>query len=81
MRLEQDTVDLLQINDLGAVADGLEQGAEAQIFDPSEYSFGRADDERERVVGEGGVREGDPVELTADKVGEASGASLCIKTE
>ena len=71
MRLEQNAVDLLQIDNLGAVADGLEQSAEAQIFDPSEYSFGGADDERERVVREGGVREGDLVELTTDKVGNA----------
>jgi hypothetical protein len=46
MGLEQDAVDLLQVNCFGAVADGLEQGADA------EDSFAGADDERERVVRE-----------------------------
>ena len=62
--MQEDAVDLLQVDDFGAVADGLEQSAEAEILGAAQAAFGGAYDEGERVVGESAVREGDFVELT-----------------
>lgn len=81
MRLEQDAIDLLEVDCFGAVADGLQQGAETQVLGAAEHAFGRADDETERIVGEGGVSEGDLIEFAADEVREAIWSHFCIKTE
>ena len=82
MRLQQHAVDLLQVDDFGAVADSLQQRAKAQVLEAPEHAFGRADDERERVVGEGAVRERDLVELARGRSrSRLSGAIFCIKTE
>jgi hypothetical protein len=64
--LEEDAIDLFEVDGLGAIADRLEQGAETEVFGASEDALARADDEAERVVGEGGVGEGHPVELGAE---------------
>ncbi len=74
--LKQDAVDLFEVDGFDAVAHGLEHGAEAEIFGPAQDSLGRADDEGERVVGEGGMSEGDLVELGADEVDEAVGGEF-----
>jgi hypothetical protein len=37
--LKQDAVDLFQVDGFGAVADGLEHGAEAEILDPAQDAF------------------------------------------
>lgn len=42
--LEEDGVDLFEIDGLGAVADGFDEGADAEVFDGSERTFGGADE-------------------------------------
>ena len=72
VRLEQDAVDLLEVDGLGAVADSLEQRADAEVASRPEDTLAGADDEAESVVGESAVSEGDAVELGKD---EAAGDS------
>ena len=52
VRLEQDAVDLLEVDGLGAVSDGLEQSAEAEVAHATKHASGGAHDEGERVRGE-----------------------------
>lgn len=44
-------VDLLELDGFGAIAHGLEQGAEAEVSGLAQAAFGGGDDEAERVVG------------------------------
>jgi hypothetical protein len=46
--LEQDAVDLFEIDDLDAVTDGLEQGADAEVASAAQDAFAGADNEIER---------------------------------
>ena len=73
MGLEEDAIDLLEVDGATAVADGLDQGAEAEVAGTAEVSLGGAHDEGERVRGEGRVRHCDGVELGADEVGHVVG--------
>lgn len=57
VRLQEDTVDLLEVDGLGTVSDGLEQGSETEVSQASEHAIGRAHEARERVGGEVGMRE------------------------
>ncbi len=54
--LEEHCIDLLEVDGLGAVADGFDEGADAKVFDGSERAFGGTDDEVEGRLGEGVVR-------------------------
>ena len=74
--LQEDAVDLLQVDGFGAVAHGLEHGAEAEVSGAPEDALGGADDEAERVVGEGRVGECHLVELGADEVGHGVGGQF-----
>lgn len=65
--LQQDAVDLLEVDGLGAVADGLHHGGEGEVSDASEDAFAGARDEVERLVGEGVMAESDFVELPEDE--------------
>ena len=71
MRLQKHAVDLLEVDGSCVVARGLGQGAEAEIARFAQTAFGRADDEAERVVGEGVVRERHLVELSANEIRKA----------
>jgi hypothetical protein len=74
--LEEDGVDLFEIDGLGAVADGFDEGADAEVFDGSEGAFGGADDEVQRRLGEGVVGKADVVELAVDVVGDGRRGEL-----
>ena len=54
--LEEDVVDLLEVDGFGAVADGFDHGANAEVFDGPEGAFGAAGDEVGGGFGEGIVR-------------------------
>lgn len=73
MGLHEDAVDLLEAGFALAVADGFEQGADAEVADASQKPFGGADDEGERVVGEGVVRKPAAVELVEDEGADVVG--------
>ena len=47
VRLQQDAIDLLEVDGLGAIADSLDEGAETEIAYASQEAFRRADDERD----------------------------------
>ena len=71
--LEEDGVDLFEVDGFGAVSDGFDHGADAEVFDGAEGSFGAACDEVGGGFGEGGVWESDAVELVCDVGGEVCG--------
>lgn len=71
--LEEDGVDLGEIDGFGAVSDGFDHGANAEVFDGSQGAFGAACDEVGGGIGEGGVREADAFELVVDVAGEVGG--------
>ena len=73
MRLHEDGVDLFEIDGFGAVTDGFEQCAEAEIFHSTQGSFRGADDESGGVLGEGAVRESDTIKLAVDEVEQCGG--------
>jgi hypothetical protein len=81
VRLEQDAVDLFELDDFGAIAHGLEQRAEAEVSGFAQAAFRGADDEAERVIGEGAVPERGLVELRPYESAMLSGASFLSKTE
>jgi hypothetical protein len=68
--LEEDGVDLLEIDGLGAVADGFDERTDAEVFDGSEGAFRGADDEVEGLLREGVVGKADVIELAVDVVGD-----------
>ena len=49
MRLQQDAVDLLEVDGADAVANGLEERADAQVAGAAQVALGGADDEPERL--------------------------------
>ncbi len=61
---------------LDAIADGLEERAEAEVSDASEDALGGACDEGEGVVGEDGVGESSAIELGADEGEDVVGGEL-----
>src|SRR5690606_16826234 len=61
---------------LGAVTDGLEERAEAEVADAAEAPLGGTHDEREGVGGEDRVREPGAIELGADEGGDVVGREL-----
>jgi hypothetical protein len=71
--LEEDGVDLLEVDGFGAVPDGFDHAANAEVFDGSEGAFGASCDEVGGGFGEGGVRETDAFELGVDVGGEVGG--------
>ena len=74
--LEEDGVDLREINGFGAVPDGFDHGANAEVFDGSEGAFGAACDEVGGGFGEGCVGEADAFELGVDVLGKICGGEL-----
>ena len=82
VRLHQHAVDLLEVDGLGAVADGLEHGAEAQVARAAQDALGGAHDQVQGLLAEGVVPELDAVELGEDEGGRCRrGASLGSTTE
>lgn len=67
MGLQEDAIDLFEVDGLGAVSHCFEQVCDAEVASAAQHAFRRADEQAERIVGEGAVREGDPVELSADE--------------
>jgi hypothetical protein len=41
VRLKQDAIDLLEVDRLGAIADGFEESAQAEVSSPSQVAGGR----------------------------------------
>lgn len=74
--LEEDGVDLGEVDGFGAISDGFDHGADAEVFDGTEGAFGTACDEVGGGFGEGGVRESDAFELVVDVGGEVGGGEL-----
>lgn len=70
MGLEEDGVDLLEVDGLGAIPDGFDHGADTEVFDSPEGAFGTSGDEVDGLFGKGGVGETDTFELPVDVVGE-----------
>ena len=73
VRLKEDGVDLGGIDGFGAVANGFDQGTDAEVFDGSEGAFAAACDEVEGGFGEGAVRQTDLVELAFDELDKGVG--------
>jgi len=71
--LKKDAVDLGQVDVSHAVAHGLEESGEADVAGRAEDALGGADDQGERVLGEGTVSEGDAVELREDEARDVFG--------
>lgn len=63
MRLDEHAVDLFEIDNARLVADGLDEGGDAEIFCASQKAFAGAHDEGERFGGERVVTESDAVHL------------------
>src|SRR6266851_5757345 len=55
MRLNQDVIDLLEINDAGLVAHRFNEAAQAQVAGAAQKPFAGADDQGQRVRDEGVV--------------------------
>ena len=70
VRLQQDAIDLIEVDGLGAISDSLDEGAEAEVAYASQQALRRADDQRERLEREGRVRESGAVELGMNEAGE-----------
>ena len=73
MGLEEDGVDLLEVDDIGAVTNGLDHGANAEVFDGPEGAFGTSGDEVDGLFGKGGVGKPDAFKLAVDVAGEVLG--------
>jgi len=76
VRLDEDGVNLLKVDGFGAISDGFDHGADAEVFDGSEGAFGTAGDEVGGGFGEGAVRETNTFELVVDVGGEVCGGEL-----
>ncbi len=74
--LEQDGVHLLEIDGFCLVADGFDEGANAEVLYGAQGAFGAAGNEVDGFLIEGGVGKADAVELAADIFGEVSGGEL-----
>ena len=68
--LHEHGVDLLGVDDLCLVANGLDHAAETQVFDGSQNTLGAAGYEMNGGVGEGGVSQSEQIELPVDKGGD-----------
>ncbi|MEI6604774.1 MAG: hypothetical protein WCP35_05655 [Verrucomicrobiota bacterium] len=79
VRLHEHGVDLLEIDGLGLVADGFDKSTGAEVPDGAQDAFGEAQDEVERVVGEGVVRQAGEVELCVDVGLEGVGPSKGVR--
>lgn len=66
--LHEDAVDLFQIDDAFLVADGFEQGTQAEVLGATQEPFTGADDEGQGVVGEGVVAETGAIELVEEEL-------------
>jgi len=71
--LEQDGVDLGEVDGFGAVADGFDHGADAEVFDGAQGAFGTSCDEVGGGLGEGGVWKANAFKLGVDVGGEVGG--------
>ena len=65
--LKEDAVDVLEVHDAGLVADGFDEGAEAEVAGAAKDPFARADDQRQGFGGEGVVAKAGAVELIQDE--------------
>ena len=70
MGLHEDGVDLGKVDGFGLVANGFDEGSNAEVFDGAENAFGGPNDEVEGWFGEGVVRETDSIKLGEDVVFE-----------
>ena len=65
MRLDQHAVDLFEVDFLGVVADGFEQGAEAEVAGAANDPLAGADDQVQRFLAESVVAEVLPTTMTS----------------
>jgi hypothetical protein len=68
MRLKEYAIDLLEVDGLGSVAHGLDEGGYGEISSATKDSVARTSDEAKGVVGEGVVTEGDAVKLVENEL-------------
>lgn len=66
MGLHEDGVDLLAADGFGLVADGFNEGSDAEVADGSKDAFRDADDQGDGFVAEGAVGEAGFVELVVE---------------
>jgi len=74
VRLEKDGIDPLEIDGLGAVADGLDHGADAEVAHRARSALGASRDEAEGLFGEGAVGEADEIELSLHEGDDVAGS-------
>jgi hypothetical protein len=73
VRLDEDAVDLLQVGGAALVADGFEQGAEAEVFGAAQEALAGAHDQGEGAGREGVVAQAAAVELVEDEGFDGAG--------
>ena len=71
--LEEDGVNLGKVDGFGAISDGFDHGADAEIFDGTEGAFSATCDEVGRGFCEGCVWKSNAFELGVDVGGEVGG--------
>ena len=71
--LHEHGVDLFEVNGLGLVANGFDQGADAEVLDGAQGAFGAAQYELDGFFGEGAVGESGEIELLVDISGKSGG--------
>ena len=67
MGLDEDTVDLLEVDDTGLVADGFDEGAHAKVARSAQETISGTHDESEGFVGKCVVAETGTVELVEEE--------------
>jgi len=65
---------VFEVDDAGLVADGLDEGAQAEVAGAAQQAFAGADDEGERFRGEGVVAEAGVVELVEEELFDRLGS-------
>src|SRR6266566_8378763 len=68
MRLNEDVIDLLEINDAGLVAHRFNEGAQAKVAGAAQKPFAGADDQREGFGREGIVTQTGAIHLAQDEL-------------
>ena len=60
--MHEDGVDLFEVDGFGAIPEGFDEAADAEVFNGTQGAFGDAEDESGDILGEGAVRESGAVE-------------------
>ena len=65
--LHEDAIDVLECDGPALLADGLDEGAEAEVASASDEAIARSDDECQGLIGEGVVCQSNAIELIKDE--------------